>query len=352
MASEKDLLLALEFVTEGAEAVIPEGLARRAFAREAFVRATERLKAASRDWTQGRGIQGLGIGEKITAGKAGKELALRVYVEKKLPKAAVKNLAPRTVNVPEVGEVPTDVLEIGRVELESFTRRARPAMPGVGVGHPDVTVGTFGCLVRRRGQSGLFILSNSHVLADEGVARINDDILQPGSFDRGRVPGDRIARLAAFQPFEFTATGFPNLVDAAVARVERASSVSDVLRILGVKPVGVSFTVSRGMKVQKVGRTTDFTTGEIQDVNVRLALTYKRPGHESKFFRRRGHTRTGRVGLRDQVLCTRYTAGGDSGSAVLNSSKRVVGLHFAGSPSSSIFNRIEHVFAALDLELA
>ena len=95
------------------------------------------------------------------------------------------------------------------------------------------------------------------------------------------------------------------------------------------------------MRVQKVGRTTDYTTGVVLDVHYRLALRYKKPGGG-----------TGRVGLRDQVLCTRYTAGGDSGSAVLNSRKRVVGLHFAGSPSTSIFNRIGHVFDLLDLELA
>ena len=57
------------------------------------------------------------------------------------------------------------------------------------------------------------------------------------------------------------------------------------------------------------------------------------------------------LGLRDQVLCTRYTAGGDSGSVVLNSRNRIVGLHFAGSESTSIFNRISHVFTLLDIDL-
>jgi len=38
--------------------------------------------------------------------------------------------------------------------------------------------------------------------------------------------------------------------------------------------------------------------------------------------------------MRDQVLCTRYTAGGDSGAAVFNSNNQIVGLHFAGTPST------------------
>jgi hypothetical protein len=43
--------------------------------------------------------------------------------------------------------------------------------------------------------------------------------------------------------------------------------------------------------------------------------------------------------------------GGDSGSAVLDGEKRLVGLLFAGSDNSTIINRIEHVFSALGLSL-
>lgn len=43
--------------------------------------------------------------------------------------------------------------------------------------------------------------------------------------------------------------------------------------------------------------------------------------------------------------------GGDSGSAVLDRDNRLVGLLFAGSDSTTIINRIEHVFSALRLSL-
>ncbi|HSJ46862.1 MAG TPA: hypothetical protein VK923_19480 [Euzebyales bacterium] len=36
---------------------------------------------------------------------------------------------------------------------------------------------------------------------------------------------------------------------------------------------------------------------------------------------------------------------------MLSSSNRAVGLHFAGSPSASVFNRIGHVLDVLDVEL-
>jgi V8-like Glu-specific endopeptidase len=43
--------------------------------------------------------------------------------------------------------------------------------------------------------------------------------------------------------------------------------------------------------------------------------------------------------------------GGDSGSAVLDNNNRLIGLLFAGSESSTIINRIEHVFSELGLTL-
>ncbi len=350
--TENELLLALDVVTEGAGAQAPRAIASEAFSTEGFRRQTERIQQRSLSWTAGPGIQGVGIGNKITKGAETEELSLRVYVDEKRPTSGLSNPVPKQVAIPEVGKAPTDVIAIGQLERETFTERARPAMPGCGVGHPDVTVGTFGCLVRKRGKKrGLYILSNSHVLADEGVAHVGDDTLQPGDFDGGGLPADRIGELADFVPFEFTDTGFPNLVDAAIAKVDKSRDVTRIIRLLGIEPVGVGRTVRRGMVVRKVGRTTDFTTGVIQDVHFRFSLKYKKPGHRSAHYRRRGHRRVGRVGFRNQVLCSRYTAGGDSGSAVLNSRGRVVGLHFAGSPSSSVFNRITHVFRLLDVEL-
>jgi len=354
MATAEDRLrLALEFVSEGARAKVPRALARRAFRTRSFLTSTERIHRRALDWTRGPGIQGLGIGEKITGGKKLRQLALRVYVEKKKPLSKVRNRVPRTVAVPRVGVVHTDVVEIGRVRLESETGRLRPAPPGCGLGHPDVTVGTFGCLVKRNDdESGLYILSNSHVLADSGIARVGDEIVQPGVHDGGRTPGDVIATLNRFVPFDYGRQGYPNLVDAAIAKVRRKSGVQREIRILGIAPAGISRTLHRGMQVRKVGRTTDLTTGEILDVAYRVRLRYKAPGYRSRHYRRRGHRRHATVGLRDLVLCTRFTDYGDSGAAVLNSRNRIVGLHFAGSASNSIFCRAEHVFSLLDVRLA
>ena len=341
--TEKDLELALEMVTEGRK-----GLRRVAdeFSLEAadpdVVEEAESVRTRSRDWVHGSGVQGLGIGDKLTHGEPTGELALRVYVEKKKPRAKVDNPVPKVVVVPGVGERITDVIELGRIVPELFTERVRPAMPGSGLGHTAVTVGTFGCLVRKKGDAnGVYVLSNSHVLANEGIALPGDGIVQPGALDGGSFEGDSIARLTEFVPFEFTESSFPNLVDAAIARVRRRNWVGPKLRILDIAPAGVSRTVRRGMHIRKVGRTTDFTTGVIADVHLRLALNYHRPTGTGR----------GRVGFRDQVLCTRYSAAGDSGSVILNSNDKIVGLHFAGATSGSVFNRITHVLELLDIEV-
>jgi len=60
----------------------------------------------------------------------------------------------------------------------------------------------------------------------------------------------------------------------------------------------------------------------------------------------------GAVGYVDQVLCTRYSEGGDSGSLVLEeATDKAVGLHFAGSLNGSIFSPISVVLKMLGADL-
>ncbi|HEV7784702.1 MAG TPA: hypothetical protein VGQ28_05145, partial [Thermoanaerobaculia bacterium] len=292
----QNLRLALDLVSTAPSQPAPPVAKKKPAAGGFGMAAAPQAAAAAppQNWASHPNIQGFGIAERITQGQKLKDVALKVYVERKLPAGKLDSPVPKQVMLPGMSEpVDTDVQEIGKVVLEANTSRHRPAMPGCGLGHFEVTAGTFGCLVRKKGKPELYILSNSHVLANSGTGKVGDVILQSAMFDGGVQPADVLCQLTEWVPFKFGDNTYDNLVDAAIAQVKPADVTSKV-NLIGVPPKGVGTVVRRGMKVKKVGRTTDLTSGEITDVDFRTAISYPKPdGGE------------GNVGLRDQVLCTR-----------------------------------------------
>lgn len=304
-----------------------------------------------------------GLGYKVSQGERTTELCVVCSVERKLPQTQLdsKDMVPATLD-----GLPTDVVETGPIRaFQSRTDKIRPAPGGVSIGHPNITAGTLGCIVRKNDER--FILSNNHVLANSNAAQNGDPILQPGPVDGGIMPADQIAVLSDFVPIQFPdapsdcsiATGAtraanfiaellaskarlravttqagPNLVDAAIARpLEDADVLDEILEIGTIQDVGVA---QLGMAVQKSGRTTGFTRGQILQVDVTVNVQYG-PGQVATFT--------------DQVMSGAMSQGGDSGSAVLDENNNLVGLLFAGSDNSTIINRIEHVFSAFGVTL-
>jgi hypothetical protein len=116
------------------------------------------------------GVVGVAESYKVKAGKPTKEWALIVLVEEKHRKSEVgkSDLVPA-----EISGVPTDVMEVGKIEALIFNAKTRPALPGFSIGHHAITAGTFGCVVRdirhkvpQPGEGDYLILSNNHVLAN------------------------------------------------------------------------------------------------------------------------------------------------------------------------------------------
>ena len=283
-----------------------------------------------------KNVVAVGISEKSVAGKPSGELSVCFYVEKKLPLSRVSgaDVVPQAISLPGDTSVFTDVKEMGTFRPEVNQKRS-PIQSGFSVAHIKITAGTVGAIVKRGGR--LHILSNSHVLALGGKAKLGDKIVYPGPADGGAPPADLVASLAFVHPFD-TSGAFVNRVDAALAEIAAARLPDVSLAIAkAVKPLGTVLP-RRDMKVVKVGRTTGQTTGKVIDVNFRFVLTY--PG-------------VGKVAYIDQVLCSRYTDGGDSGSIVVDSgSGKIVGLHFAGANGGSVFNPIRPVMAALKFRFA
>jgi len=297
-----------------------------------------------------KNVVAVGIGYKTTGGVQTTEIAVMVSVIKKLPLIQL----PESSRVPRVfGGVPTDVIETGPIFAQQDpTKKMRPARPGVSIGHYQITAGTLGCLVEREGQ--VYILSNNHVLANSNKATLGDAILQPGAHDGGTL-ADQIGTLEQFIPVGFGVSigcspfGFlmrllgnakpqinepgNNTVDCAIAKPVTADLVNPDILNIGI-PTGVA-VATLGTPVQKSGRTTGLTSDQITQIDVTATVNYGGPIATFK----------------NQLMAGPMSQGGDSGSAVLDMNKQVVGLLFAGSNTTTIMNPIQFVLDALQVQV-
>jgi hypothetical protein len=254
---------------------------------------------------------------------------LRVYVEG-------TNDIPRYIKGVEV-----EVFKTGRIvplsltqvpwiipalaEEEERTSRIRPAKGGCSVGHPSITAGTLGFILNLGGRK--YGVSNNHVLAagttvDKVRASLGDPIIQPGTYDGGTV-SDSIGYLSWFKPLN---PHGENLIDAAIFE---ASDVSE--EILGIGTPTTNFKKAVvGDIVQKSGRTTGVTQGEVLDVDATIKVDYG----------------TEEVTFTNQIITEVMAKGGDSGSLLLKGLDPV-GLLFAGSDYVTAHNHIGNVLAEI-----
>lgn len=330
--SEAALKQALELITMPPSAAVIQALPQTA----------QMDLARQRTWVGAPGIVGYGIAMRVTAGSPTDQVALRVYVDRKRPVGQLQrdHRVPSSITIPmDTGVIPIDVEAIGVPVLQPLNARVRPLLPGYSIGVIDGETGTIGAVVFSEGHASLpMLLSNSHVLARSGCGATGDVIVQPGPGDGG-VLDDRVGLLKNWVPFNFDA-GFNNLCDAAVAQLDGGSHISSDIPEIGT-PHTVKTVLTRGTKVQKTGRTSDHTTGIVQDVNYRTFMDYPNPNGG-----------IGSAGFRDQVLCSPYTEPGDSGSLICDMDGNAVGLHWCGSTKVSIFSPLKFALDALNLVIA
>jgi hypothetical protein len=307
-------------------------------------------------------VVGLAEGIKWKNGQPTGEPALLVLVTHKLEKGQI---ASADLIPAKLGDMQTDVLAVGfpfaggceaaGAGIQTLARRMRPAQGGYSVGHKDITAGTIATCVYDMLPDGsasppahglgipskYYILSKNHVLANSNAASLGDPVLQPGPYDGGVDPTDRIATLSRFVPITFQppvpVAQHNNLVDCALAEGE----FHDLSRLVywngHVRGWRRKTHVTVGTVVKKTGRTTSFTTGRITAINATIDVNY-------------GGGRVAR--FRDQIVTTNMSAGGDSGSLVMTLDNAAVGLLFAGSSTAMIANQIENVRALLRAEVA
>ena len=290
-------------------------------------------------------VVGIGIGTKVTDGKATATPCVRLYVERKLSRLhiAKKHLIPAAIN-----GVDTDVVETGLFSILPSLwpveqSRLRPAQPGCSVGFqfPDdsgmLMAGTFGAVVQD-GDGTLYVLSNNHVLANENRLPLGSPIMQPGLLDGGGAKKDTLATLSKF----IARTGAQyNSVDAAIAKVSNPALVSPVpLPKVGKLATGEPISAVEKMAVCKVGRTSGYTEGTITDVDADVSVGYQ----------------IGNLLFSGQIVVERprkpFSREGDSGALVVDkASRRPVALLFAGSDTHALANPIHRLLGRVGISM-
>lgn len=284
-------------------------------------------------------VVGVGVGRKIRARCDTGEPCLTVFVSRKETLEFLDDGArvPGTVR-----DCKTDVVEVGEIRAgqdvpqRSSARRERPVRGGLSVGHPHASAGTLGtAVIDIDAYPGMppryYLLSSNHVLAPADFASLGDPVLQPAAADGGSAPCDVIGHLARFIRLSFD--GRPNLADAALAEIP-FDAIERHIDWIGF-PRESSSLVRIGQPVQKTGRSSGFTTGLVQAVNVSLRVNY--PEQSARFVR--------------QIVASKMSAPGDAGSLVLDMNARPVGLLFAASEYVSVLSPIGFVESLLDVKV-
>ena len=280
-------------------------------------------------------VVGVGLGHKIKDGKDTGDACLTVFVQQKLEKEFLNSseMIPKTID-----KYKTDVVEVGFIQAQTsptLNNRLRPFFGGFSIAHKSVTAGTAAALVIDRGATKptkYYVLSNCHVLANSGVnVMIGDPVLQPGPYDGGTLPADKVGILSRFIPIVFS-TVANNVVDCAIAELTELENFSGEIHGIGY-PKGIA-GVAVGTKVQKTGRTTGYTRGTVTAINATVNIGYGQ----------------GVARFVNQIVTTDISAGGDSGSLVLDMNDNAVGLLFAGSSVVTILNPIVPVLNSLMID--
>lgn len=228
------------------------------------------------------------------------------------------------------------------VDPATTDRWPRPVPIGVSTGNEgEISAGTIGARVVDD-DGAVYALSNNHVYALGNDAPIGSKVLQPGRIDTGGyevLEANVIGLLDDFEPIVFT-TAASNRIDAAIALSSTDllgnATPSDGYGI----PSSDTVLPVLGEAVQKYGRTTQLTRGEITGINGTFNIGYS----------------SGTARFVDQIVVTgpRFIKAGDSGSLlVTDPGCNPVGLLSAGSRGgrTAIANPIDPVLARFEVSI-
>lgn len=290
-------------------------------------------------------VVGVGRGRKRVDGRLTDREVVVTFVRKKVPEDQLDEaaLVPETLEV-EDQDVETDVQESGEFYAQALEQmpapmgqtgeqqageqqveswhgedrkdKWRPKVPaGVSGGHPEITAGTIGSPpLFTQGDQKAF-LTNAHVAAPAGKADVGDAFLQPGKYDGGVDPQDKIGELLEWGELSEEEV---NTTDSALVTIDDGIVEND---ILGVGDLRGWTQASYDNHHVKSGRTTATTSSRLVAQDVTALVNYGSPFTQPLRFE----------GL---DAFEAFSLGGDSGSLI--GVQRQNGFHgtdllFAGS---------------------
>ncbi|WP_158058278.1 chymotrypsin family serine protease [Halorussus halophilus] len=278
------------------------------------------------------------------------------FVTKKVPESELDpdHVVQRNVEkdsaVEELGEL-TPLTAESEDELPAAhgmrQDRHRPVEGGVSEANANITAGTAGLYPAKVvditaadwdnsvSEGERVRLSNNHVYARANEAALGESILQPSPYDGGD-ESDSVGKLAGYVPIENGTS-----VDVAARSVETEQEATTYHDLDDTYPTGVYRKNAGdllGEAVVKTGRTTGVTAGEVKATSATVTVQY---GGD-----------LGAVTLRDQLITSRISEGGDSGSPVfLESSGELLAELFAGSAKASVLCKATNIEAELGVKL-
>jgi hypothetical protein len=339
-------------------------------------------------------VHSVGYGYKTINGliTSEKSIIFSVIEKKPLNQIPENELLPKSINI-DGESVITDVIQSSPAyALTSFRSNCysakdsssdihrtkhRPLLGGISLARVGLTAGTLGLIVKDKEDGTIVGLTNNHVIigypfytADWVVSRpfVNNGgiiVLQPGPFDGGVDPGDRVGFAKRYDPiWEYKTASTPkNYTDSALCSLNS-------LDLASIKQIGLDNSaflpfattaeidnlLENANDLFHSGRSTgsvgfpDCPQVVIQESVVAGVSGYNKQGVSA-------------VAYFDDTLIFAYKTpgkvnalvGGDSGSvtiAKIGGVDKVVGLNFAGPADTSygIMCRIDRAASALNIE--
>ncbi len=315
------------------------------------------MKVQSKNENKLLGIPGV-VAVGVGLAEDGSGPAIHVYLNADAPRASASAISSRIDGVPvrvfETDEIKAFDGPPGSNHQQVF---ALPVPMGVSTSNVIVAggfveIGTLGYRVFRLGQPNIVgYITNNHIAGSSGPnhcpVKINPTNLPPfglgqcqPSLPDGGGCVSSIGGLVQAVPL-IMGGSYQNTVDAVFVSSNRSLVNKTILDIGDPSPTVQAPAVN--LSVRKSGRTTGFTQGTIQTINVTGNVSYGACG-TAKF--------VGQIA----IVPGSFSAPGDSGSPILGGMdslgrRRPVGLLFAGSQTVTFANRISDVLGALHSQI-